>query len=91
MLLHASAYMATHPQPKRDDRVALQLWVKGLYRIMVAARPPSRITDEDLVHALAFHTSRDISEIRGSVHVARLRETCESALEGLRVFHPGVE
>ena len=86
MLMHGQIYLATHPLPPREDRSAQQQWLKGLYRVMAASSPPAHISNEDIVHALAFHTSRDPGEIRASLHVPQLRDACESAMEGLRIF-----
>lgn len=86
MLAQAKVYLATHALPSQDDRKGRHQWLKGMYRVMAACGTPPAITDEDMVHALAFHASCDPGQIRGSPYVRTLRETCESALEGLRVF-----
>jgi len=87
MVLHAQVYLATHSLPSREDRPAQQQWLKGLYRVMASAGPAAVLTDEDMVHALAFHCGLEPHRVREQLpHVGRMREACESALNGLRLI-----
>lgn len=85
MVLHAQVFLATHALPPREDRAAQQQWLKGLYRVMASAGPAAILSDEDMVHALAFHCGLALTEVRGQMpNISRMREACESALSGLR-------
>ena len=86
MVLHARVFLTTHKMPGQHDVAAQQLWIRSLYRIMAAVGPALALSDEDMVHALAFHCQRAPHEIRGEVNVSRLRDACESAVSGLRVL-----